>query len=147
MASQWSMMWWKLPPPQDRGGLGRLPARAALRLDRCRGQPRWIAPYELNTRSTPPTSTRRRSSIHLFHEGSFVGPFVYGYTVEKDLKRMQRIYTVDETKVQPLRFFCFGDRYRFWGLVDMPLPFRLPVRARARGGRQGAGHLLPVRHG
>ena len=56
--------------------------------------------------------------MHLFHEGRFVGPFVYGYTMKLNLDTMKREFSADENKVEPLRFFCRGDDYQFWGLLD-----------------------------
>lgn len=75
----------------------------------------FLAPYALETRNldfiyAPP------QQVHLFHEGRFVGPFVYGQTMELNMETLLRVYTVDETDVQPLRFFCRGDEYEFWGL-------------------------------
>jgi peptide/nickel transport system permease protein len=76
----------------------------------------FLAPYGLTKRHgdflyAPP------QPVHLFHEGRFVGPFVYPYSFKFDLERFQRTYLVDETKPQPLRFLCRGDRYHFWGMV------------------------------
>ena len=76
-----------------------------------------LAPYNLHTRDTkhiyaPP------QAIHLFHEGSFVGPFVYGYNMRLDMATLKREYTDDPSKVHRVRFFCLGDEYRFWALVD-----------------------------
>ncbi|MBI1383445.1 MAG: ABC transporter permease subunit [Rhizobiales bacterium] len=76
-----------------------------------------LAPYALETRNSrfiyaPP------QSVHLFHEGSFVGPFVYPLSFKLNMQTLQREYSVDTRKPQPLRFFCEGDRYRFWGLVE-----------------------------
>ncbi|WP_215897203.1 hypothetical protein, partial [Acinetobacter baumannii] len=73
-----------------------------------------IAPYPLTKRHgdflyAPP------QGIHLFHQGSFVGPFVYPYTFKFDLDRFQRTYQVDRSAPQPLRFLCQGDEYKFWG--------------------------------
>jgi len=75
-----------------------------------------IAPYDPNSRSNqhlhaPP------QMIHLFHEGKFVGPFVYGTTATVNLEDMRWEYEDDLSKVEPLRFFCLGDKYQFWGLV------------------------------
>ncbi len=75
-----------------------------------------IAPYSLETRNSkfiyaPP------QGIHLFHEGEFIGPFVYGYKSKLDLDTLRRIYTEDTSDVQKLRFFCSGDAYRFWGFI------------------------------
>ncbi len=110
MASQWQLMWWKLKRHPLAVGSGIFLAVIYLSILISEV----IAPYSLHKRNAkfiyaPP------QSINLFHDGSFVGPFVYGYTVTKDLKRMKRIYTVDETKVHPIRFFCLGERYKFWG--------------------------------
>ena len=77
----------------------------------------FIAPYDVRTRDVdniyaPP------QRIHLFHEGSFVGPFVYGRTMSLDMTTLRRVYTDTPTDVQPLRFFCHGERYRFWNLFE-----------------------------
>jgi peptide/nickel transport system permease protein len=32
---------------------------------------------------------------------------------------LRRQYTEDKSSPHPLRFFCFGDPYRFWGMVDL----------------------------
>lgn len=90
----------------------------------------FLAPYALETRNldfiyAPP------QKIHLFHEGGFVGPFVYGQTMELDMTTLRRVYVDDLTDVQPLRFFCRGDTYEFWGLF--PGDFHLVCPA--EGGR------------
>lgn len=76
-----------------------------------------LAPYNLETRNTkhiyaPP------QSIHLFHNGEFVGPFVYGFDYKLNMENLKREYVPNTEKVQPLRFFCSGDPYKFWGLVQ-----------------------------
>jgi peptide/nickel transport system permease protein len=76
-----------------------------------------FAPYGANTRNTdfvraPP------QSVHLFHEGRLIGPFVYGYRQKLDPETLRRDYVVDTSDVQPIRFFCSGEPYRFWGLVE-----------------------------
>ena len=83
MASQWKLMWWKLR--RHRGGdLRRLPL--LLYLSTLVSE--MIAPYELQSRDrkhiyAPP------QPIHLFHEGEFVGPFVYGYKFERDMRTLR----------------------------------------------------------
>ena len=62
------------------------------------------------------SSSPRRRRVHLFHDGQFIGPFVYGFDYHLDLKNLKRDYTSDPGKIQPLRFFCHGDPYKFWGL-------------------------------
>jgi peptide/nickel transport system permease protein len=86
----------------------------------------FLAPYELQTRHSryvfaPP------QRVHLFHEGRFVGPFVYGYGFELNMETMQREYTRDLSDVQRLRFFCRGDPYTFWGLFEADLHLVCPA--------------------
>jgi peptide/nickel transport system permease protein len=77
----------------------------------------FLAPYNVHTRNVdniyaPPQEVR------LFHDGAFVGPFVYGRDMTLDMNTLRRIYTDDTTDVQKLRFFCRGDSYRFWGMIE-----------------------------
>ena len=77
-----------------------------------------LAPYEQTRRNgdflyAPP------QPVHLFHEGSFVGPFVYPYKFTFNLETFRRDYTVDRSTPQPIRFFCRGDPYVLWGLITM----------------------------
>ena len=65
-------------------------------------------------------------AIHLFHEGEFVGPFVYRLNYRLDLKKLQRIYTPDNKTVMPIRFFCNGEPYKFWGLFEASFRFICP---------------------
>ena len=80
----------------------------------------FLAPYGLQSRNvdfifSPP------QSVHLFHEGSFIGPFVYGTNYRLNMDNLQRVYSEDRSKVHPLRFFCSGDGYEFWGIVTSDL--------------------------
>ena len=113
MASQWKLMWWKLKRHRLAVICGVILALnyATIMFSEV------IAPYDLHTRNTdyiysPP------QSIHLFHEGEFIGSFVYGRSYELDLEILKRNYPENMDDVQPLRFFCSGDQYRFWGLFD-----------------------------
>jgi peptide/nickel transport system permease protein len=113
LASQWKLMWWKLKRH-------RLAVICGIILALNYGSVLFseiIAPYNLHTRNTdfiysPP------QSVHLFHQGEFIGPFVYGRDYELDMDLLKRNYPVRKDDVQPLRFFCSGDGYRFWGLFE-----------------------------
>ena len=90
----------------------------------------FLAPYNQHSRNidfiySPP------QAIHLFNEGEFIGPFVYGRDQTLDMETLQRVYTDDRTDIQPLRFFCSGDDYDFWGLV----PGNLHLVCPAKGGQ------------
>jgi peptide/nickel transport system permease protein len=84
-----------------------------------------LAPYGLTTRNidhilAPP------QGIHLFHDGRFVGPFTYGFDYTLDMDNLVRVYTPNRDRVQPLRFFCRGDSYRFWGMIEGSFHFVCP---------------------
>jgi len=121
LASQWKLMWWKLKRH-------RLALICGIILALNYGSvliSEVIAPYNVHTRNTnyiysPP------QSIHLFHEGEFVGPFVYGRDYELDMDFLLRTYPERKDDVQPLRFFCQGDSYQFWGLFEGDFHFVCP---------------------
>ena len=76
----------------------------------------FVAPYGLHRNDTaniyaPPQAVR------LFHDGEFIGPFVYARTMELDMENLRRVYTDDLARPEKLRFFCKGDPYLFWGMV------------------------------
>jgi peptide/nickel transport system permease protein len=84
-----------------------------------------IAPYELQSRNSgfiyaPP------QRVHLFHEGAFVGPFVYPYDFKLNMETLKREYVADTSEPQKLRFFCSGEEYDFWGLYDGTFHFVCP---------------------
>ena len=87
----------------------------------------FLAPYNQHTRNSdfiysPPQPVR------LFHDGQFIGPFVYGRDQTLDMETLRRVYTDDLTDVQPLRFFCRGDGYDFWGMIPGNLHFVCPAK-------------------
>ncbi len=122
-ASQLRLMWWKFKRHQlaVASGVFLVLLYASTFISE------FLAPYNLHTRNVdfihaPP------QAIHLFHEGKFVGPFVYGRQMHLDMDTLHRQYTDIEDQVQPLRFFCRGDAYRFWGLVESDLHLVCPAK-------------------
>ncbi len=86
-----------------------------------------IAPYDQARRNgdflyAPP------QGVHLFHEGRFVGPFVYPYSFTFNTETFKRDYVVDNTRPQPIRFLCSGEPYKFWGLFDASFHLFCPPR-------------------
>lgn len=76
----------------------------------------FIAPYGPNYRFSkhlyhPP------QEINFFHEGEFIGPFVYPTVAEADMETFQWTFVPDEENPVPLRFFCEGQDYRIAGLI------------------------------
>ena len=112
-ASQWQIMWWKFKRHKLAVWSGVILILFYLNVPFAEV----IAPSTPNKRDSlhlyaPP------QAVHLFHDGQFVGPFVYGLTSEIDMETLQWVYKPDPAKVQPIRFLCSGDPYKFWGLFD-----------------------------
>ncbi len=112
-ASQWQIMWWKF----KRHRIAVIAGAILLAFYASILVSEFLAPYNLHTRDTrhiyaPP------QPLHLFHEGSFLGPFVYGYHMRLNLVTLKREYTDDAAALYRLRFFCLGDGYKFWSLVE-----------------------------
>ncbi len=121
LASQWQLMWWKLKRHRVAvfSGVVLLIMYASITVSEL------LAPYNLHTRNTnyiyaPP------QSIHLFDDGRFVGPFVYGWSFRLNMESLRREYTEDRSKIYPVRFFCLGDKYKFWGAIPGRFHFICP---------------------
>jgi peptide/nickel transport system permease protein len=77
----------------------------------------FVAPYDpfkverLRTMA-PPTG------IHLFHEGQFVGPFVYAMERTRDPETTRVTYEPDTSEPLPIRLFIAGSDYSFFGLFN-----------------------------
>jgi peptide/nickel transport system permease protein len=114
LASQWKLMWWKFKLHRVAvvSGIILLAMYASTLVTE------FLAPYNLHTRHTDFIYASPQS-VHLFHQGAFVGPFVYDRHKTLDMETLRREYPEDATTPHRLRFFCAGDPYRFWGLFDM----------------------------
>ncbi|WFU51069.1 ABC transporter permease [Sinorhizobium terangae] len=121
-ASQLRLMWWKFKRHKVALASGIFLAALYFMILFCE----FLAPYNLHTRNVdfiyaPPQTVR------LLHEGSFVGPFVYGRTMTLDMATLKRNYADNPADVQRIRFFCRGDSYRFWGLFEGNLHLVCPA--------------------
>lgn len=122
MASQKRLMWWKFKQH-------KLALVSAIFLILLYGMiliAEFLAPYGLHTRNvdfihSPP------QRVHFFNNGEFVGPFVFGRKMTLNMETLRRVYTDKTEDVQPIRFFCRGDGYRFWGLVDSNIHLVCPA--------------------
>jgi len=122
LASQWRMMWWRF----KRHRLAVVCGGVLLAMYLSILVSEILAPYDLHSRNTnfihaPP------QTIHLFHRGRFVGPFVYGYDFELDLEDLRRVYTDNPDAIQKLRFLCLGDSYEWLGLIPGNFHFVCPA--------------------
>jgi peptide/nickel transport system permease protein len=111
LASQWTLMGRKLM----KHGLARvsLIILAFLYLIAAFGNflaPSDLTAYNAETKDAPPTR------VHFFHEGKFIGPFVYGLTSRRNTETFLREYTEVKEEIYRLRFFVRGPQYKFWGI-------------------------------
>ena len=87
----------------------------------------FLAPYNLHTRNTefiyaPPVS------IHIFRDGKLVRPYTYGQEMTLDMTTLRRNYSDNTSDIQPIRFFCRGDPYKFWGVMETDLHLVCPAQ-------------------
>ncbi len=76
----------------------------------------FISPYTPNERSAdhlyhPP------QAIKFWHDGEYVGPFVYPTTSVADLENFVWTYETDTTRPMPLQFFCKKTEYNLIGFI------------------------------
>lgn len=130
MASQWRLMWWKL----RRHRIAVVAGVFLLLLYLIAMFAEFVAPYELQHRNSR-TLFAPPQAVHLFHEGTFVGPFTYRYKSRFDLENAQWIHTPDTKKVDRVRFLCSGgykgSEYEFWGLLKGDVHLFCPAGGRA----------------
>lgn len=122
LASQWQMMWWKFK--RHRVAVISLVFLLTIYLVALIAE--LVAPYNLHSRD-PRHIYAPPQAIHLFHDGEFVGPFVYGMRFKLNVQTLKREYQDDKTKIQKLRYFCQGDGYDFWGLIPSNFHFVCPA--------------------
>jgi peptide/nickel transport system permease protein len=111
-APNWLLVWRKF----KRHRLGLISGIFLLTCYRLLPVVGFIAPYTPNERYSdhlyaPP------QSINLFHEGQFIGPFVYPITAEANLETFQWEFVPDTTTPERLEFFCEGSEYKIAGLI------------------------------
>jgi peptide/nickel transport system permease protein len=113
MASQWRLMWWKFRRHKIAfaSGIVLLGMYLSIFVSEI------LAPYNLHSRFTdylyaPP------QAVHWFHEGSFKGPFVYPLEARRNMEVLKWEYAEDTSTPLPIRFFCLGDSYEFWGIIE-----------------------------
>ncbi|RWH70347.1 MAG: ABC transporter permease [Mesorhizobium sp.] len=121
-ASQLRLMWWKFRMHRLAVISGIFLAALYFGILICE----FLAPYNLHTRNmdyiySPP------QQVHLFHNGQLVGPFVYGRQMTLDMDTLKRNYIENQDDVQRIRFFCKGDSYQFWGLIEGDRHFVCPA--------------------
>ncbi|MCB4768298.1 ABC transporter permease [Ancylobacter sp. Lp-2] len=121
LASQLTLMWWKFRKHRLAviSGVFLMVLYASILISE------FLAPYNYQSRHTDFIRTPPQS-VHLFHDGRFVGPFTYGLTSTLDMNNLKRNYSENTQQIFPIRFFCRGDGYRFWGMFEGDLHLVCP---------------------
>jgi len=112
LASQWQLMWWKFK--RHKLAMVALVVLAVFySIAICC---EFVSPTDPYLRSqfiyAPP------QKIHFWdpETGFSLRPFVYGYTIERDLVTLENIYKEDKTKKFKIYFFVRGFEYKLFGL-------------------------------
>lgn len=74
------------------------------------------------------------TQLHMFHEGRFIGPFVYGLASERNPETYMLEFVEDETQVFPIRFLVQGDQKAAYKLLGL-FPSNLHLFGTDEGGQ------------
>ena len=111
LASQWRLIWWRLRKHR----LAMASLWFLLALYAIIPFVEFLSPYAVRTRHADYVHFWPQR-VHLFHEGQFTGPFVYGNTMTINLETLKREYREDRTKRYRVRLLARGEPYWMWGL-------------------------------
>lgn len=115
VASPWQLMWWKFRKHKLAmigGAVTILIYLIALFVE-------FLSPLDPNLVSATYTYAppQRLHFIENTPQGTKFHPYVFGYKSVIDKASLRRTFTIDETKVIPIRFFVQGYEYRWLGLI------------------------------
>jgi len=110
-ASQWQLIWWRLKKHR----LAVISLWVLVALYATIPFVEFLAPYALRTRH-PDEVYHPPQRIRFFHEGRWVGPFVYGTTMTINMENLKRDYREDPARRYRLELFARGEPYYFWGV-------------------------------
>jgi peptide/nickel transport system permease protein len=113
VASQWQLIWWKFRKHQL--AMAAAIIIALVYLIALFVEP--VAPFLPDT-FYPPRTYAPPQALHFFHEGRFVGPYVFGLKQEIEQEALRRVFKPDPEKRVPLGFFVRGAPYKMWGLIE-----------------------------
>ncbi|MCX7795662.1 MAG: ABC transporter permease [bacterium] len=110
-ASQWQLIWWKF----RRHRLAIIGGIVLFLLYISAIFCEFLSPYSPTTRfegyqNASPTK------IHIFEDGKFQRPFIYGFKKELNMKTFQWEFKEDKTKKYYVKIFAKGEPYRLWGI-------------------------------
>jgi peptide/nickel transport system permease protein len=119
VASQWKLIWWKFT--RHKAAVISMAILALFYTIAAFCE--FFSPYNPDT-YTPRNAYALPQRIRFVGENGFsFQPFVYGFRSTTDRTTLRKIYTIDESKVYPVKFFVKGDSYKFWGLWETNVHF------------------------
>jgi peptide/nickel transport system permease protein len=115
VASQWRLMWWKFRKHK----LALASAFVIVGLYLLVLLADVIAPYDPE-QVNPQLTYLSPQGLHLFaDDGTFVGPFVYGFTLKRDPVSLKASFTRDESKRYQLQLLAPSKPYKILGLFEV----------------------------
>ncbi len=109
-ASQWQLIWWRLKKHR----LAMVAFWFLVGLYGIIPFVEFLSPYALRTRH-PDYVYSPSQQLHFFHDGRFVGPFVYGSRMVLNMDTLRREYREDPSRLYRLEVLTRGEPYLFWG--------------------------------
>lgn len=76
----------------------------------------FISPYNLTAYDSKFMNIQP-TKVHMFHEGKFKGPFVYGVSMERDAVSKRKIYTENTEEIYKIKWFVKGSEYKLFGFI------------------------------
>jgi peptide/nickel transport system permease protein len=116
VASQWQLVWWKFRKHK----LAMISGVIIILIYLVAVFVEPLAPSLSDTSSSRFTYAPPQR-VHFFHDGQFVGPFVYALKQEIEPVALRRIFTQDRETRIPVGFFVRGEPYKMWGLIKSDL--------------------------
>ncbi|MCI5209109.1 MAG: ABC transporter permease [Candidatus Electrothrix sp. ATG2] len=115
-ASQWRLMWMRF----KRHKLALVSAIFLVVLYSAALVCGFVAPYNPDWRNVHAIQAPPQGLHFVRPDGSFnLRPFVYGYVLNYNKKKWwERNYSKNSQKVYPIRFFCKGQKYKLWNLIE-----------------------------
>lgn len=114
VASQWKLMWWRFRKHR----MAMISLVVIILLYATALFAEFVSPYDPEEFSrlsdfVPP------QTIRFFHEGEFIGPFVYELSRERDLETARVMYVENTEVFHKIHFFVRGYSYKWLGLFEM----------------------------
>jgi peptide/nickel transport system permease protein len=110
-ASQWQLIWWRFRKHR----LAMVSLWFLLAGYASIPFVEFLSPYAVRSRHADYVYFGSQR-VHVFHEGRFTGPFVYGQTMTISMENLKREYAEDRSRRYRVQLLARGEPYWMWGL-------------------------------